>query len=203
MDSKNHADISFLVCFVPYVYRQPFIFSTYCKIAHVHDDFHLFLFYNALYKWTRICNNEKYFEPLLYVWLYTLRFLMLYDRSMFYVTYVAYDTNRTRNCNKMLLNFHIFSFLSILSASKGLILFLLYIKIPGRVRYELSSFVSCGDLLKSIVSNISDFFILEPQNRGKISIVWTDIRPASLSNLSTQNHKWDDIKCTSVWYYHF
>lgn len=41
MDSKNHADISFLVCFVPYVYRQPFIFSTYCKIAHVHDDFHL------------------------------------------------------------------------------------------------------------------------------------------------------------------
>lgn len=94
---------------------------------------------------------------------------MLYDRSMFYVTYVAYDTNRTRNCNKMLLNFHIFSFLSILSASKRL--FLLYIKIPGRVRYELSSLVSCGDLLKSIVSNISDFFILEPQNRGKISIV--------------------------------
>lgn len=44
MDSKNHADISFLVCFVPYVYRQPFIFSTYCKIAHVHDDFHLFCF---------------------------------------------------------------------------------------------------------------------------------------------------------------
>lgn len=197
MDSKNHADISFLVCFVPYVYRQPFIFSTYCKIAHVHDDFHLFLFYNALYKWTRICNNEKYFEPLLYVWLYTLRFLMLYDRSMFYVTYVAYDTNRTRNCNKMLLNFPIFSFLSILSASRGLILLLLYIKIPGRVRYELSSFVSCGDLLKSIVSNISDFFILEPQNRGKISIVWTDIRPATL------NVRVFDIITFKTWWFLF
>lgn len=49
MDCKIHADISFLVCFVPYIYRQPFLFSTYCKIAHIHDDFH-FLFYNALYK---------------------------------------------------------------------------------------------------------------------------------------------------------
>lgn len=86
---------------------------------------------------------------------------MLYDRSMFYVIYVVYDTNRTRNCNKMLLNFLIFLFLSILSVSRGLILFLLYIKIFGRVRYELSSLVFCGDFLKSIVFNILDFFILE------------------------------------------
>lgn len=86
---------------------------------------------------------------------------MLYDRSMFYVIYVVYDMNRMRNCNKMLLNFLIFLFLSILSVSKGLILFLLYIKIFGRVRYELSSLVFCGDFLKSIVFNILDFFILE------------------------------------------
>lgn len=86
---------------------------------------------------------------------------MLYDRSMFYVIYVVYDMNRMRNCNKMLLNFLIFLFLSIFSVSKGLILFLLYIKIFGRVRYELSSFVFCGDFLKSIVFNILDFFILE------------------------------------------
>lgn len=86
---------------------------------------------------------------------------MLYDRSMFYVIYVVYDMNRMRNCNKMLLNFLIFLFLSIFSVSRGLILFLLYIKIFGRVRYELSSFVFCGDFLKSIVFNILDFFILE------------------------------------------
>lgn len=86
---------------------------------------------------------------------------MLYDRSMFYVIYVVYDMNRMRNCNKMLLNFYIFLFLSIFSVSKGLILFLLYIKIFGRVRYELSSLVFCGDFLKSIVFNILDFFILE------------------------------------------
>lgn len=86
---------------------------------------------------------------------------MLYDRSMFYVIYVVYDMNRMRNCNKMLLNFLIFLFLSILSVSRGLILFLLYIKIFGRVRYELSSLVFCGDFLKSIVFNILDFFILE------------------------------------------
>lgn len=86
---------------------------------------------------------------------------MLYDRSMFYVIYVVYDMNRMRNCNKMLLNFYFFLFLSIFSVSKRLILFLLYIKIYGRVRYELSSFVFCGDFLKSIVFNILDFFILE------------------------------------------
>lgn len=84
---------------------------------------------------------------------------MLYDRSMFYVIYVVYDMNRMRNCNKMLLNFYIFLFLSIFSVSKRL--FLLYIKIYGRVRYELSSLVFCGDYLKSIVFNILDFFILE------------------------------------------